>query len=123
MHDLRPTAARNDLGAVLEGWVFSELWKLLPSTAGLHFWRSTSKAEVDFVVSLGDLTIGVEVKAGRLGRPALPRSARSFVDAYQPQSFLVVCTDISHYEILGTTRVEWLHPRHLATRVTALLGN
>jgi predicted AAA+ superfamily ATPase len=97
------------------------LWKILPSTAGLHYWRSTSKAEVDFVVARGDQIIGVEVKAGNLGRPNVPRSARSFIEGYQPKKFFIVSKDIVATYRIGATEIRWLGPPDVAAAVAELL--
>jgi hypothetical protein len=121
VHDLRPIDQRADAGPVLESWVFTELWKVLPSTAGLHYWRSTSKAEVDFVVARGDQIIGVEVKAGNLGRPNVPRSARSFMEGYRPKNFLIVSKDIVATDRMGATEIRWLGPQDVAAAVAELL--
>ena len=100
---------------VLENWVFGELWKALPTGAELNFWRSTSNAEVDFVVTSGGTLVGVEVKAAELGRPGITRSARSFVDAYAPTAFLVVNRGIEARQDLGRTAVRWIRPHQLAS--------
>lgn len=110
VHDFQPLEERTDRGAALESWVFTELWKTLPEGATLHFWRSASGAEVDFVLARGETLVGVEVKAQALGRPNLPRSSRSFIEAYQPTQFLVINTGLDHREQLGSTEVRWTTP-------------
>lgn len=116
--DFRPVEDRTDIGQVLENWVFGELCKTLPEGATLHFWRSASKAEVDFVVARGDEIAGVEVKATHLRHPKLPRAARSFLDAYRPASLFMVNTGFSHREQLGDSEVRWLTPADLADALT-----
>jgi len=118
VHDFRPREERVDVGPLLENWVFTELWKVLPQGATLHFWRSSSGAEVDFVVVRGHEIAGVEVKASRLQRPSLPRAARSFIDAYRPGRFFVVNTGLAHQERLGSTAVHWIAPSSLADSVS-----
>ncbi len=108
VHDFKPLAERADAGPALENWVFSELWKSLPEGASLHFWRSASGAEVDFVVHRAGVTVGVEVKAGRSPRPRFPRAARSFVEAYRPRAFLMVQSGLSAERREGETQVRWL---------------
>lgn len=120
--DFRPLEERTDAGPLLESWVAAELWKALPEGATLHFWRSTSGAEVDFVVARGDRILPVEVKASRLGRPVFSRSLRSFLEAYRPVTVLVVNPGLAHRERAGATEVEWIHPIHLAERVETLLA-
>jgi hypothetical protein len=116
VHDFNPPAERADAGPLLGTWVFTELWKALPDGATLHFWRSASGAEVDFVVARGDLTVAVEVKAGG-ARPRFPRAARSFVEAYRPKALLMVQSGVSHQESEGATEVTWLRPEEVAAAV------
>jgi predicted AAA+ superfamily ATPase len=117
VHDFKPLSERADAGPALESWVFSELWKSLPDGASLHFWRSTSGAEVDFVVRRGEVTVAVEVKAGHSTRPRFPRAARSFVEAYRPRTFLMVQGGLSHRQREGETEVRWLPAPEVASAV------
>jgi len=117
VHDFKSLSERADAGPALESWVFSELWKSLPDGASLHFWRSTSGAEVDFVVRRGDLTVAVEVKAGSAARPRFPRAARSFVEAYRPQTLFMVQGGLSHRQREGDTDVRWLSAPEIAAAV------
>jgi len=117
VHDFKPLSERADAGPALENWVLSELWKSLPDGASLHFWRSTSGAEVDFVVRRGDLTVAVEVKAGSAARPRFPRAARSFVEAYRPQTLFMVQGGLSHRQREGDTDVRWLSAPEIAAAV------
>lgn len=117
VHDFKSLSERADAGPALESWVFSELWKSLPDGASLHFWRSTSGAEVDFVVRRGDVAVAVEVKAGRSSRPRFPRAARSFVEAYRPQTLFMVQGGLSHRQREGDTEVRWLSAPEIAAAV------
>jgi hypothetical protein len=117
LHDFKPLDLRTDKGAALENWVFTELWKSLPDGGTLHFWRSSSGAEVDFVIVRGELIVAVEVKAEKLGRATIPRGARSFVDAYSPRALFLVNAGLAASERLNDTDVEWLQPQDLAIRV------
>jgi predicted AAA+ superfamily ATPase len=105
LHDFRPLEERTDAGPLLESWVATELWKALPDGATLHFWRSASGAEVDFVIARGDLILPVEVKAGRSERPLLSKSLRSFLDAYQPATCLLLNLSLAHRGQAGETMV------------------
>ncbi len=114
LHDFKPFEERVDKGALFENWVFSELWKQLPDGATLHFWRSTSGAEVDFVIVHGKTLVGVEVKTTGPKRTKLPRAARSFIQAYRPQKLLVVNMGYTAAEQVGDTDVRWIEPTQLA---------
>ncbi len=73
-------------GSLFENYVFTELLKL-----GLYpkYWRTKSKAEVDFVVEENGKIIPIEVKlAAEPGK--IERSLRSFIEAYKPKRALVV---------------------------------
>ncbi|MEE9184981.1 MAG: hypothetical protein V3U39_10990, partial [Acidimicrobiia bacterium] len=61
--------------------------------------------------------VGVEVKAGRLGRQTIPRSARSFIDAYSPELFLIVAIDGAGSKRIGDTEIRWVPPHHIADTV------
>lgn len=73
-------------GSLFENYVFTELLKI-----GLYpkYWRTKSKAEVDFVVEDNGKIIPIEAKlAAEPGR--IERSLRSFIEAYKPKRALVV---------------------------------
>jgi predicted AAA+ superfamily ATPase len=117
VHDFRPLAERTDAGHLLENWVATELWKVLPEGATLHFWRSAGGAEVDFVMALGDRILPIEVKTEARGRPMISRSLRGFLEAYQPATALMVNLALTHTARSGETAVEWLLPWQLSGRV------
>lgn len=116
------TAGRPDHGALLENLVFSELAKTThPLLDGLSAWRSKSGAEMDFVVEHQGRLLACEVKAGD-SRASLSRSARSFVDAYQPEQLLVVNRRAYPEMAVGSTRVRFLRVEELAASVEAFLS-
>lgn len=116
-----PLADRADHGALFESFVFSELAKSVhPLLDGLSFWRSKSGAEVDFVVEHQGLLLGIEVKAGP-SRGNLSRSSRSFIEAYEPQEFILVDREPWPETRLGKTRVRFLPVGNLAGAVEAFL--
>ena len=121
IHSFQPPIDRVDAGPTVENWVFGELRKVLPVEAGIHFWRSTSKAEVDFVVEIASAVVGLEVKAGPVGGPSISRSVRSFIEAYQPQSFLIVSTRRFDQKQLGSTEVSWITLDEVASTLQRLI--
>lgn len=114
---LSPWSERGDRGALLENWVLTELLKVLPSDCTVHFWRSQSGAEVDFVIVTPDRLIAVEVKAGALARPKVSRSARSFLKAYAPSRLLVVQLGAEQQITVEGVPVRFVHPRRLAVEI------
>ena len=95
--------------------------KTLPREWIVHYWRTKGGAEVDFVLVLGERRIPIEVKAGRI--PRLGRSARSFIDVYEPADLLLVTgvedTDAAPEQV-GPTRVHRVGLTALAGRLRAL---
>lgn len=88
-------ANRGDNGQIMENLVFSELCKSLNTLKDqIYFWRSTSGAEVDFVLETGNRLVAVEVKSGAMKRPRLSRSLRSFIEAYKPDKVYVVNNEL-----------------------------
>lgn len=110
-------ADRGDRGALYENLVFTEIAKntnlLLDS---IHFWRSKSGAEVDFVVRRNDGILAIEAKAGDT-RGQVSRSARSFAQAYAPNQLLVVHQGERSEQQLGETRVRFVRLQDLGPTV------
>ena len=85
---------RADAGALAEGWVFGELLKNLGLLDTIRYWRTRNGSEVDFVVERPGQRIAIEVKAGALREPRLPRAARTFLGIYRPDRFLLVNAEL-----------------------------
>jgi predicted AAA+ superfamily ATPase len=108
---------RGDRGPLFESWVAGELAKRvfeLNPNERLSYWRSKSKAEVDFVLEKKGRLVGVEVKASALKRPMLSRSSRSFIEAYAPGDFIVVNLGLTAMDRIGDTDIRWEGPELFA---------
>jgi len=104
-----PLEGRNDIGKLMENLVFTELCKYTnPLLDAIHFWRSSSQAEVDFVLVRDHRLVAVEVKALRMKKPGVSRSLRSFIDAYKPHKVLVVNTGLQEKWVIGETPVHFI---------------
>ena len=103
---------RTDKGALMENWVFSELYKRLPLMASIHFWRSKAGGEVDFVVEQAGKLMALEVKAANLDRPRLSRSAHSFIEAYQPERFVVLNLSLETHLTADNRTIEFQTPEN-----------
>jgi predicted AAA+ superfamily ATPase len=118
----QPPTDRADHGALLESFVFTELAKTVhPLLDGLSSWRSKSGAEMDFVVEHQGRLLACEVKAGDV-RTSLSRSARSFVEAYEPEQLLVVNRRSYPDMTVGPTRVRFVRVEDLSHSLQAFLG-
>lgn len=90
---LSPAAARSDSGSMIENMVFNEVQKNLELLDDLFYWRTKSKAEVDFIYTREDRVIPIEVKAGSAKIGTLTRSFHSFIDTYKPQKAIFLNKD------------------------------
>ena len=81
--DLRP-----DKGALVENAIFHELQAL---NWPIKFWRTKTKAEVDFIISSPDgQIIPLEVKYQTLDKSDMPTGLASFIKNHQPKMAFVV---------------------------------
>lgn len=86
VNNFSPLDLRNDGGALLENHVFCQLYKNLSETQTLHFWRTTNKQEVDFVVEQGEILRPLEVRTSKGTRNHLSL----FMDSYRPDTGFLV---------------------------------
>lgn len=97
-------AARPDKGAGCENHVFCELIK---ANWQVKFWRTKSRAEVDFIV---DDAIPVEVKS-LLSRPVIGKSLHSFIAKYRPTKAYILNENRFGEETVNGTKIlfRYLH--------------
>jgi len=100
--DFRLLRDRPDRGALVENHHFSEFLK---ADRDVEFWRTKSKAEVDFIVDGRD---PVEVKSA-ISRPVAGKSLRSYIDKYAPKNAYVFNADLSDMLTIGHTAVHFLY--------------
>ncbi len=72
---------RPDKGALFENFVFSEITK---GELEIKYWRTKSKAEVDFILEINSKIIPVEIKSN-ISKPTLQKSLVSFIKKYKPE--------------------------------------
>jgi len=109
-----PASNRTDIGALNENYIATELVK---KGYAIRYWRTKSKAEVDFIVEDQGDVIPLEVKT-TLNKPSVSRSFRSFLEKYQPpRGFITsqqLCDDISVNDIPVSLVPHWyLDPRRI----------
>jgi len=104
LDDYNDLEKRADAGIVMENFVLNEL----STSVRLHYWRTTSKAEVDFVSQGARLVIPIEVKFRRFDRPKVERSLRSFIHEYKPHASLVMTRDFWGERDVEETKVSFV---------------
>ncbi len=89
LHNLSQSIeTRHDVGLLIQSAVFQELLKFKIQhfyDFTIHFWRTQSGAEVDFVLCYRDSVIPIEVKFRSMKDATITRGFRSFLEAYQPK--------------------------------------
>jgi len=98
-----------DLGFLFQNLALHLLKEKLTHTpAEIHFWRTKDRAEVDFVIQMGNRVIPVEVKFKELKQPEIGRSLRSFIQRYAPERAWVINLSLSKKTEVKDTKVEVL---------------
>ncbi len=105
-------ADRVDLGLLVESLVFQEIYKFITQNFlnySIHYWRTKSGAEVDFVVSKNNESIlPVEVKYRNFAKPSISRGYRSFLEAYEPANAIVITKDLIATEKIASSEVHFI---------------
>lgn len=90
---------RQDIGLLIESAIFQELLKFKVQhfyDFTIHFWRTQSGAEVDFILYKNQHTIiPIEVKFRVMHKASITRSFRSFIEAYQPTDGFFITKDFN----------------------------
>ena len=80
---------RQDIGLLVQSALFQELLKFKVQhflDFKIHFWRTQSGAEVDFVLYKNqNCIIPIEAKYRTMKSPVISRAFRSFIEGYQPR--------------------------------------
>lgn len=96
-------------GFLFQNFIFQLLYQYCQRQGYiLHYWRTTDKAEVDFVVNYIQGVLPVEVKYSSLKSPTLTSSFKSFLNKYSPPTAWVVNLDLDTHILHGTTRVRFI---------------
>lgn len=84
---------RADAGALVENGVYGNMLKNLAPLQEIHFWRTLSKNEVDFVVVKEKEIKPIEVKYSAFTRPKVPSGIMHFQQEYDTGSGIVLTKD------------------------------
>jgi len=98
---------RSDAGKLVENFVMNEINFMFDEF--LHnFWRTTAKAEVDFILSDVKGVIPIEVKFESLKREKIPKSLVSFIHNYSPKYAIVLTKDFWGEKKIKKTVVKFI---------------
>ena len=88
LNNFNELSLRPDGGGIIENAVFTQLKISQPDN--LKYWRTLAKAEVDFIVEIGNEIIPIEVKYSYLKVAKVSRGFRNFLLQYRPKRALVL---------------------------------
>lgn len=103
---------RQDRGLLVQSAVFQELLKFKVQNFydfSIHFWRTQSGAEVDFILYKNqDCIIPIEVKFRTMNHTVISRAFRSFIDAYQPHYGFFITKDFNQKILLNNCEIYFI---------------
>ncbi|MBN2318435.1 MAG: ATP-binding protein [Acidobacteria bacterium] len=95
-------------GFTFQNWVCTRLLEKTRTTGWhLHYWRTTDKAEVDFVLDRQKDQVPIEVKFSP-GRAQITRSLHAFIDKYKPAEAWVVNLNMDERIRIRETEVRFI---------------
>lgn len=97
-------------GFLFQNFIFRELLALIQETPmAIHFWRTKTGGEVDFVVEQGSgVLIPFEIKYTRFKKPEVTRSFRNFIEKYKPKIAYIVNLMLEEELVIGKTKIIFL---------------
>ena len=103
---------RNDIGLLVESAIFQEILKFREQffyDFDIHFWRTQSGAEVDFVLYKSENEIlPIEAKYRMMKKPMITRSLRSFITAYNPEIAIVISKNFKSEITIENTKIYFI---------------
>lgn len=97
-----------DFGFVFQNFIFNILKEQVSKNHEIKYWRTTDKAEVDFVIDKITELVPIEVKYKKLKNTKITRSFRSFINKYEPKIAYVVNLSLNENVKIGKTTVRFI---------------
>ncbi|MBN2330941.1 MAG: ATP-binding protein [Candidatus Aenigmarchaeota archaeon] len=98
---------RDDAGKLAENFVLNEV-SSYSENMFINFWRTTAKAEVDIVLTIGERIVPIEVKFENMKEEKITRSFLSFIETYEPEFAIVASKDFWGERKIGKTTVKFI---------------
>ncbi len=105
LSDFRCSAARNDLGLIMENYALN-LLQSIEVAPDIKYWRTKSKAEVDFIIENEQNVYPIEVKY--VSRKIIGKSLYSFIDKFHPRNCIVLTKDYLGEETVGSAKIKFI---------------
>lgn len=105
LNDFRHLNDRNDSGAMAENYIYNVLERNF-QPADIKYWRTKSKAEVDFVIEKEQALLPFEVKYS--SKKIIGKSLYSFINKFNPPNAVIFTKDLVSEEKIGNTTVKFI---------------
>jgi len=99
LKNFQPLENRQDKGSLYENFAATELAK---KQLEIRYWRTKSKAEIDFIVEKNGRIIPIEIKSAI---PKITKSMLSFIEHYRPKKAIVLSEHSSSKKSIKNTHV------------------
>lgn len=103
--DYRNVESRNDLGGIMENYAYN-LLHVLDLSEDIKYWRTKSKAEVDFVIRKEQSICPVEIKY--VSRKIIGKSFYSFINKFKPVNGLILTKDYLGEEKIRRCKIKFV---------------
>ncbi|OQY01757.1 MAG: ATPase [Bacteroidetes bacterium 4572_117] len=97
-----------DFGFVFQNFVYNILKEKVNRNTEIKYWRTTDKAEVDFVIDRITDVIPIEIKYKNIKRDKIDRSFRSFIDKYKPKTAYIINLSLDKTIQLDNTAIRFI---------------
>ena len=95
----------SESGFLFQNFVYNILKEKTANTSNqIHHWRTTNKAEVDFVLDKNTQVIPIEVKYRTLDTPETTRSFQNFISIYHPPNGYIVHLGDNMQKLIESTQ-------------------
>jgi len=106
LSDFRKFDQREDFGSLVENYVFMNLKRRSNEFQNISFWRTKSKAEVDFVIEKEGEVIPIEVKYSK--NPPVGKSLYSFIGKFSPSKAYIFTKGFTKEVKVGNCKVKFI---------------
>ena len=97
-----------DFGFVFQNFIFNILRERVSNNTEIKYWRTTDKAEVDFVIDKITDIVPIEIKYKNIKREMISRSFRSFIQKYKPKTAFIINLGLDKTTQIDSTTVRFI---------------
>lgn len=97
-----------DFGFVFQNFIFNILKEQVSRNNEIKYWRTTDKAEVDFVIDKISELIPIEVRYKKMKKENISRSFRNFINRYKPKDAYIVNLKLNSEIKINKTTIHFI---------------